>query len=173
MNDTIDTLLTRKSVRSYKPELIRDEELLQIVNAGMAAPSGMNAQPVKFVVVRDKETRDQLSEMNRKIMGVDFDPFYGAPELIVVLARKDRPTYLYDGALAMGNLLNAACSLGVGSCWIHRAKEEFESEEGKALLKKWGLDPDEYEGIGHCILGYSEDKVTGDKVIQPDRVLYV
>ena len=95
-----------------------------------------------------------LSKLNASVMGVDIDPFYGAPELLVVLADKSVPTYIYDGSLVMGNLMNAAADLGVASCWIHRAKEEFESEEGKALLKKLGIDGD-YEGIGNLVLGYA------------------
>ena len=83
-----------------------------------------------------------------------FDPFYGAPELLIVLADKSRPTYIYDGSLVMGNLMNAAADLGVDSCWIHRAKEEFESEEGKEILKTLGINGD-YEGIGHLVLGYA------------------
>ncbi len=104
---------------------------------------------------KDKETIKQLSKMNAEIMGSDTDPFYGAQTVVIVLADKNIPTYLYDGSLVMGNLMNAAEAIGVESCWIHRAKEEFESEEGKAVLKKWGIDGD-YEGIGHCVLGYGE-----------------
>ncbi len=114
----------------------------------------MGRQSPIIIAVTDKETRDMLSKLNASIMGVDIDPFYGAPELLVVLADKSVPTYIYDGSLVMGNLMNAAADLGVASCWIHRAKEEFESEEGKALLKKLGIDGD-YEGIGNLVLGYA------------------
>ena len=113
----------------------------------------MGRQPVVFVAVEKKEVRDRLSRMNAAIMGTDSDPFYGAPAVIVVLADRSVPTCLYDGSLAMGNLMTAAHSLGIDSCWIHRAKEEFDSPEGKALLEEWGIHGD-YEGIGHCILGY-------------------
>lgn len=116
--------------------------------------AGMGRQSPIIIAVTDKETRDMLSKLNASIMGVDIDPFYGAPELLVVLADKSVPTYIYDGSLVMGNLMNAAADLGVASCWIHRAKEEFESEEGKALLKKLGIDGD-YEGIGNLVLGYA------------------
>ena len=109
-----------------------------------------------MIAITDRETRDRLSAMNAAVMGMGDDPFYGAPAVIVVLADKRVPTYLYDGSLVMGNLMNAAHALGIGSCWIHRAKEEFESEEGKALLKKLGIEGD-YEGIGHCILGYEAE----------------
>ena len=89
-------------------------------------------------------------------MGTTGDPFYGAPVVLVVLADKSRPTYLYDGSLVMGNLMLAAHSLGLGSCWIHRAKETFEREEGKAILKELGIEGD-YEGIGNCVIGYAKE----------------
>ena len=114
----------------------------------------MGKQSPIMIAVTDKETRDRLSRMNADVMGANSDPFYGAPAVIVVLADKNIGTYLYDGSLVMGNLMNAAHSLGIASCWIHRAKEEFESEEGKAILKSLGIEGD-YEGIGHCILGYA------------------
>ena len=121
----------------------------------MYAPSGMGRQSAIMVVLDDEETISELSKMNAAIMGTSGDPFYGAKTVIVVLANKDVPTYLYDGSLVMGNLMNAAEALGIESCWIHRAKEEFESQKGKALLKKWGIEGN-YEGIGHCVLGYGE-----------------
>lgn len=116
--------------------------------------AGMGRQSPIIIAVTDKETRDMLSKLNSSVMGVDIDPFYGAPELLVVLADKSVPTYIYDGSLVMGNLMNAAADLGVASCWIHRAKEEFESEEGKAILQKFGIEGD-YEGIGNLVLGYA------------------
>ena len=115
----------------------------------------MGMQSPKIVVVQDKETIKTLSKMNAKIMGREgTDPFYGAPCVLVVLADRSAPTYLYDGALTMGNLMLAAHALGLGSCWIHRAKEEFDSPRGKEILKQYGIAGD-YEGIGHCILGYA------------------
>ena len=120
----------------------------------MFAPTGMGMQSPKIVVVQDKETIEELSKMNAKIMGVTSDPFYGAPTVLIVLADKNRNTYLEDGSLVMGNLMNAAHAVGVAS-WIHRAKEEFESEEGKEILKSLGIEGD-YEGIGHCVLGYAD-----------------
>jgi len=113
----------------------------------------MGKQSPMIVVVKDKGTRDRLSELNARVLGVSTDPFYGAPVVLVVLADRSRPTYLYDGSLVTGNLLPAAHDLGLGGCWIHRAKEVFESSEGKSLLKGWGIRGD-YEGIGHCIVGY-------------------
>ena len=102
-------------------------------------------------------------------MGMDIDPFYGAPELLIVLANKEIPTYVYDGSLVMGNMMNAAADLGVASCWIHRAKEEFESEEGKAILKDLGIEGD-YEGIGHLVLGYAA--FTGDPAPRKADYIY-
>ena len=125
-----------------------------IIEAGTYAATGMGKQSPIIIAVTDKETRDLLSKLNAAAMGADMDPFYGAPEVLVVLANKSVPTYIYDGSLVMGNLMNAAADLGVASCWIHRAKEEFESEEGKEILEKLGIEG-EYEGIGNLILGYA------------------
>ena len=154
MNETLKTLIERRSCRSYKPDPVPAEILDQILEAGTYAATGMGRQSPIMIAVTDKKVRDQLSKMNAAVMGADTDPFYGAPVVIVVLADRSVPTYLYDGSLVMGNLMNAAHSLGIASCWIHRAKEEFNSEEGKALLKQLGIEGD-YEGIGHCILGYA------------------
>jgi nitroreductase len=155
MNTTINAMLDRRSCRKYQEKMVPKEVIEQIITAGTYAASGMGKQPCLIIAVTDKKLRDQLSEMNRKIGGWDkgVDPFYGAPAVLIVLADKSRPTHVYDGALVMGNLMLAASSLGVGSCWIHRAKEEFESEEGKKILADLGVKG-EYEGIGHCILGY-------------------
>ena len=137
MNETLKNLIERRSCRSFKSDPIPEETLNKILQAGIFAPTGMGKQSPIMIAVTDKETRDKLSRMNAAVMGAKSDPFYGAPVVIVVLANKAVGTYLYDGSLVIGNLLNAAHALGVGSCWIHRAKEEFESEEGKELLKKW------------------------------------
>ena len=156
MNEIIQALKERRSCRSYKPDPIPTEILDQILEAGTYAPTGMGRQSPIMIAVTDRETRDRLSRMNAAVMGTDNDPFYGAPVVIVVLADRSIRTAVYDGSLVMGNLMNAAHALGIGSCWIHRAKEEFDSEEGKAILAGLGIQGD-YEGIGHCILGYEKD----------------
>lgn len=153
----LDVLKTRRSIRKYTDEMPRDEDLERIVEAGLYAPTGMGRQGVKFVVVKNKEMRDHLSKLNAGVMGSDKDPFYGAPVVIVVLAKKEYPTYIYDGSLAIGNMLNEAHGLGLGSCWIHRAKEVFEGEEGRRLLKEWGIE-EGYEGIGNVIIGFADGK---------------
>jgi len=156
MNEVIKTLTERRSVRKYKKEQIQEEQLQQILEAGIYAPTGMGKQSPVIVVVQDPETIQKLSKMNASIMGVaGMDPFYGAPTVIVVLADKNVPTYIEDGALAMGNIMNAASATGVDTCWIHRAREEFASKEGMELLKKWGIEGN-YAGIGHCLLGYRD-----------------
>ena len=169
MNETLNTLITRRSCRSYKPDLIPQETLDKILEAGTYAATGMGRQAPIMIAVTDKETRDKLSKMNAAVMGSSGDPFYGAPELIIVLADRKVGTYLYDGSLVMGNLMNAAHALGVASCWIHRAKEEFDSEDGKALLRSLGIEGD-YEGIGHCILGYAADE---PKPAAPRKANYI
>ena len=154
MNEVIKNILTRRSIRKYKSDMIPQDIINQIIEAGTYAASGMNRQPAIIIAITNKEMRDRLSNLNAKIMGrPDKDPFYGAPVVLVVLADKNARTYLYDGSLVIGNMMLAAHSLNIGSCWIHRAKEEFETEEGKEILRDLGIEGD-YEGIGHCILGY-------------------
>ena len=153
MKETLQDLKTRRSCRKYCPEQIKDEELDAILEAGTYAPTGMGKQSPVIVVVQDKETRDYLSKLNAEVMGADTDPFYGAPTVLIVLADRSRNTYVDDGNLVIGNLLNAAHAVDVDSCYIYRAREVFNSEAGKELLKKWGIEGD-YEGIGNVILGY-------------------
>lgn len=155
MSEVINNMKTRRSIRKYKPDMIPDDVLNRIIKAGTYAATGMGKQSPIIIAVTNKEIRDKFSKMNAEIMGVDSDPFYGAPVVLIVLADKARPTYVYDGSLVMGNLMLAAHAEGIGSCWIHRAKEEFESAEGKAFLKSLGIEG-EYEGIGHCVLGYTD-----------------
>ncbi len=155
MSEVINNMKTRRSIRKYKPDMIPEDVLNRIIEAGTYAATGMGKQSPIIIAVTNKEIRDKFSKMNAEIMGVDSDPFYGAPVVLIVLADKARPTYVYDGSLVMGNLMLAAHAEGIGSCWIHRAKEEFESAEGKAFLKSLGIEG-EYEGIGHCVLGYTD-----------------
>ena len=152
----MNTLLNRRSIRRYKEDQVPDELLDQVLTAGLYAPTGMNRQNIVMVAVRDKETRDQLSRMNAAVMGSDRDPFYGAPCVIVVLGDPEIYPVVENGSLVLGNLMNGAYAVGLGSCWIHRAKQTFETEEGKALLRKWGLKED-LVGIGNCILGYADE----------------
>lgn len=152
-----EDLLTRRSVRKYSDRPVEEEKLDKVLTAGLYAPTGMNNQLPVLVAVRDKATRDKLSRMNAAVMGASGDPFYGAPCVIVVLSDPERMTWVEDGSLVLGNLMNAAHSLGLGSCWIHRAKECFDTPEGKALLKKWGV-PENYRGVGNCILGYAAEE---------------
>ena len=172
MNETLKTLIDRRSCRRYKPDLIPQETLDQILEAGTYAATGMGRQSPIMIAVTDKETRDKLSKLNAAVMGGTGDPFYGAPELIIVLADRSVGTYLYDGSLVMGNLMNAAHALGIASCWIHRAKEEFDSEEGKALLRSLGIEGN-YEGIGHCVVGYADGKAPEAAPRKTDFVKFV
>ena len=155
MSDVLETIKSRRSIRKYKSDMVPQDKLEKIIEAGTYAATGMGKQSPIIVAVTNKELRDKLSAMNAKIMGTNTDPFYGAPVVLIVLADKSRPTYLYDGSLVMGNLMLEAEAQGIGSCWIHRAKEEFESEEGKEILKSLGIEGD-YEGIGHCVLGFAD-----------------
>ena len=168
--ETLTTLKTRRSCRAYKAEHVEEEKLNAIIEAGTYAPTGMGKQSPIILVIKDQEIRNKLAKINAAAMGMEIDPFYGAPELIVVLANKDIPTYIYDGSLVMGNMLNAAADLGVASCWVHRAKEEFESEEGKEILKKLGIEGN-YEGIGNLILGYAA-KPAGEAATRKANYVY-
>ena len=166
MNETLRIIKERRSCKKFKPDMILEEDLKKIIEAGTWAPSGKGLQSAIIVAVTNKDVINKLKDENRKAMGVgeEYDPFYGAPVVLVVLAKKDVFTHVYDGSLVIGNMLIAAESLGIGGVWIHRAKEEFEGEYGKDLLKSLGIE-EEYEGIGHCCLGYQE----GEKMAPRDR----
>lgn len=172
MNETLKVIKGRKSVKKYKSDAVPKALLDEIVSAGLSAPSGLNKQSPIILVVTDKQTRDELSRLNA---GKDpfgrNDPFYGAPCVLVVLADKSVPTYLYDGSLVMENMLLSAHALGLGACWIHRAKETFAMPEGKAILQKLGIEGD-YEGIGNCVVGYP-DMTPVEKPRRENRVYYI
>ena len=171
MNETLKVLENRRSCRNFvKDKMVSGEDIRAIVKAGTYAATGMGKQSPIIIAVTDKEVRDQLSAENAKIMGTNSDPFYGAPVILIVLADKDIGTYKYDGSLVMGNMMNAAESLGLGSIWIHRAKEEFEGEFGKKLLEKLGIQGN-YEGIGHCAIGYKAES-TKDAVARKENYVY-
>ena len=167
-----EDLLTRRSVRKYSDRPVEDEKLDKVLTAGLYAPTGMNNQLPVLVAVRDKATRDELSRMNAAVMGASGDPFYGAPCVIVVLSDPERMTWVEDGSLVLGNLMNAAWSLGVSSCWINRAEEVFAGPEGKALLRRWGL-PEGLAGVGNCILGYAAGDIPAAAPRKADFVKFV
>ena len=172
MNEVLKQMNSRRSVRHYKSDMVPDEMIEAVVAAGTEAASGMNRQTPVIVAVTNKEIRDRLSAVNAEIAGRDTgDPFYGAPVVLAVVARKEG-TYIYDGSLTMGNLLLAAHSLGLGACWIHRAKQTFERPEWIEWLKSLGLEG-EYEGIGFCILGYPDGEEPKDLPRNPGRVIRV
>ncbi len=183
MNETVKNLTTRKSAPAFKPDHISREELDEIIAAGLNAPSGMNAQGALLLAVQDDETVTRLSSLNSEVgkamlskmnpaMAAKFpaDPFHGAKDVVAVVVKKG-PTAIYDGSLVIGNMLNAAWSMGIDSRWIHRGKEVFETEEGKAILAKAGIT-DEVEGIGFCLLGHAAQEKPKTE-IKPDRVFYV
>ena len=174
MNPILEAMKTRRSIRRFKPELPAREDLEAIAEAGLWAASGKNLQPVRIVIITNPGLREKLRVMNTRIGGwaEDFDPFYGAPALLLVLSDRSSYNYIYDGALAMGNMMLAAHALGLGSCWINRAREEFESEEGRAILRELGIEGD-FAGIGHCIVGIPDGPAPADKPRKPDRILWV
>ncbi len=172
MNECIKTLLTRRSCRKYLDRAVPDEILEQIAEAGTFAATGMGRQSPVILVVKDKTIRDKISKLNAAVLNSNDDPFYGAPNVMVVLADRSIGTYIYDGSLVMGNLMNAAESLGVSSCWIHRAKEVFETEEGKEILKAAGIEG-EYEGIGNLILGYDNQGKSEARPRKKDYIYWI
>ena len=171
MNNTLNTIKNRRSCKNFSNEMIDRNLIRKVVEAGTFAPTGMNKQSPIILVITNKRVRDKLSRLNASIMNKDIDPFYGAPVVLVVLADKSIPTYIYDGSVVIENMLLAAESLGLGACWIHRAKEEFELEEGKEILKELGIVGD-YEGIGHCILGKRIDEGR-QHTIKDNYVFYI
>lgn len=173
MSEVMQNMITRRSIRDYKSDMVPKDVIDRIVEAGTYAATGMGKQSPIIIAVTNKELRDKLSKKNAEIMGhPDMDPFYGAPVVLIVLANKERLTYLYDGSLVMGNLMLAAHDEGLGSCWIHRAKEEFESPFGKEILKSLGIEGD-YEGIGHCVVGYANGEEPKAAPRKTDYVHYI
>lgn len=176
MNQTIKDLKTRRSIRKFKDEQISDEDLKIILETGTYAPTGRGAQSPKIVVIQNEETIKELSDWNRSFFPVpvadDMDPFYGAKTLLIVLANSEMPTYVEDGSSVLAVLVNAAHAVGVGSCWIHRARDEFSSAKGKTLLKEWGI-PETYEGIGHVVLGYPDMEAPEPLPRKEDYIYYV
>lgn len=173
MNETLNILKTRRSIRKFKNDAIPQDILGAIVEAGTYAPTGMGRQSPVIIVITDKEMRDKIMRENAAIGGWDknFDPFYGAPAILLVIA-KNVPTAVYDGSCVITDLMNAAWALGIGSCWIHRAKEEIESDFGKELLKSLGIEGD-YIGVGHVALGYIDGESPSPKPRKKDWVYWV
>ncbi len=173
-NSVLDALLTRRSIRRFKADMPSREDLDRIIEAGLYAASGKGGQSSMIVAITSRSLRDLLMDMNRSIGGwaQDFDPFYGAPAVLLVLAKKGTPFTVADGSLTMGNMMLAAHALGLGSCWINRAREEFESDEGKAILASLGIEGD-WEGVGHCVVGYPDCEAPVPAPRKPDRVVWV
>jgi len=174
MNEVIKALKERRSIRKFTPEMPKKADLEQIIEAGLYAASARGEQDAIIVAVTDKKLRDRLMEMNRLIGGWQegFDPFYGAPAVLVVLSNRESPNHGYDASLTMGNMMLAAHALGLGSCWINRALQEFDSDEGKAILRDLGIEGD-WEGIGHCIVGYPDGDAPAPKPRAEGRVYWV
>ncbi len=172
MNETLHILETRRSVRKYKEDQVPKEIIEQILRAGTYAPSASGQQATVIIVIRDKETIQEIGKLNAAVFGKDVDPFFDAPTLAIVFADSERRTKIDDGSAVMTNMLNAAHSLGVASCWVYRAREVFSSPEGKAYMKKWGLD-DKYEGIGNITLGYGDGPAPQAKPRKEGRIIWV
>ena len=153
--EALEVLKNRRSIRKYKADQIKEEELNAVVEAGTFAPTGKGTQGVQIVVVQTPEYRDRVAALNAKVIGNDMDPYYGAPTIILVFETAECLTHVLDGAAVCTNMLNAAYAVGLGSCWINRCKQMFEMEEGKELLKEWGL-PEDLAGVASLALGYAD-----------------
>lgn len=175
MNEVLEVIKNRRSCKKFdSSKVVEDDKLEQIVEAGLWAANGQGKQGTRIIVVQNPEDIATMSRLNAAVMDAKIDPFYGATTVCVVFADSSIGTYVEDGALTMGNMMLAASALGVGSCWIHRAKQTFESEEGKALLAKWGVDNEGFVGVGNCVLGYPVEgysKPAGER--KEGRVIYV
>lgn len=174
MNEVMECILKRRSIRSFKAEMPKKEEIDQIIEAGLYAPSGHGAQSTIILAVTNRELRDRISKDNYRVVGreVNTDPFYGAPVILIVLADRSSSNRAYDGSVVMENMMLAATSIGLGSIWINRAREEFETEEYRQLLKDLGIQG-EWEGVGHCAIGYIDGEVPQAAPRRPGRVYYV
>lgn len=174
MNEIIKAMKERRSIRSFKSDMPSKGDLEQIIEAGLYAANGKGRQAVITVAVTNKEIRDKISDANRRIGGwaEGFDPFYGAPVILIVLAEKDWNNRVYDGSLVMGNMMLAAHSLGLGSIWIHRAKQEFEEKEWQDFLAEIGVQG-QWEGIGHCVVGYINGEIPSAAARKDNRVFWV
>lgn len=171
MNETIKTLLNRRSIRKFKPQQISDDELNAIIECGLSAPSARAQQPWKFVVVQNEDDIKAVYALNEELRGMK-NPYYSAPTVILAFADKDAIAPLCDTALAMGNMMNAAFSLGIATCWIHGEKEMFETEKGKQLMQKWGLE-DNYIGVGSIAVGYADCELPNSPKRRENRVIFV
>lgn len=171
MNEAYQNMLTRRSVRRFKDEPVPRELLDRVINAGLYAPTGRNMQSPIIIAVTDRALRDRISALNAAVMGMDGDPFYGAPALLIVLADRTCRTHVYDGSLVMGNMMLAAHELGLSTCWIHRAREVFDGDEGRAILASLGIEGD-YEGIGNCIIGFPDGEYPSPAPRREGRVFY-
>ena len=172
MEDILDIIVSRRSVKKYKSDMPNKDDIEKVIKAGMYAPSGRNKQASIILAITNRKVRDDLSKLLAESRGIDIDPFYGAPVILVVLADRSVSTYIYDGSVVMENMLLEAHSIGLGACWIHHAKEVFDSEYGKRLLKSLNIDGD-YEGIGSCILGYPDIEITSPLPRKDNFVYYL
>ena len=173
MGKVLETIKSRRSIRHFSSDPVPTALVDKVIEAGLYAPSALGRQECIVVAVSDRETRDRISALNASVMGRSgSDPFYGAPVILMVLGPKDYPPYVCDGSLMLGNMMLEAHELGLGSCWIHRAKEESESPEGQELLHRYGV-PDGYVGIGHLALGYIDGGYPSTPERKPDRVIKI
>lgn len=166
-NDFLKVIETRRSCRRYKPEQITDEELKAVLEAGTYAPTSRGMQSPYIVAVQNEEVLSRLAKMNADIMGVTSNPYYDAPTCVLVFAPSLANNPVQDGSCVLENMMLAAHALGLGSCWIHREREMFATEEGRRLMEEWGL-PEGLMGIGALALGYPDGETAPAKPRKPE-----
>ena len=155
-NEVLNTIKKRRSIRAYKPDAVDEEALNAVLEAGTFAPTGGGKQSPTIIAITTTKYRQEIQKLNADIMGTDSDPYYGAPVIVLVLADGNVSTFVEDGSCVLENMMLAADSLGLGTVWVHREREIFDSARGKALLKEWGL-PESLKGVGSIALGYPQN----------------
>lgn len=168
----LELIKSRRSIRSYRPDAIPKELLDAVLEAGTYAPSAMGRQSATIVAVTDKAVRDELMRLNAEVMGNQSDPYYGAPVIVLVLADGTIPTYIEDGSCVLENLMLAAHAVGLGSVWVNRERQIFDSERGKQLLREWNL-PTTLRGVGAIALGYPQGEAPQPKERKKDYIVHI
>lgn len=160
-NETLQTLKNRRSCRAFKPEAIPEDVLNAVLDAGTWAPNAWDKQSASIIAIRDEASRAVLTHLSQELAaeaGEDTpDPLYGAPVVVLITAEKDSESGLEDGSLVAGNIMNAAQSVGLGSCWVNTARKILEMPIGKAMLMKWGVT-EPVTGVAFVVLGWPTEK---------------
>lgn len=173
-DELIKVVRERRSCKNFRSDPVANDLVTKVVDAGIWAASGRGLQSPIVIRIKDAALRARISAENAAILGREIDPFYGAPEILLVLVESSVNTAVCDGSLVLGNMMLAAHALGLGSCWIHRAREESENPNGVVaeIVKRLSL-PGKYVGVGHLALGYAAAPLPPPPPRKPGRSLEV